>query len=102
MASSTSIEAFTKDVKGKTNRQNEIVLQAMKRLGVSSTDKQILEVTALFTDDRKPLDRNVVTRVLHDLREFDKKVGYENKKNSEGRTVHHHYIKVEGKQISIF
>ena len=98
----TSIETYHNEIKGKTNNQNEIVLKAMRRLGTASTDLEIAEVTKLFTEDHKPLDRNVVTRVLNNLREIEKKVEFLDVKNKKGRVVHHHFIKEAGKQINLF
>jgi hypothetical protein len=103
----TSKEVFNGEIKGHTNWQNEIVLKVLKRLGQASTDKKIMEVSALFTEDHKPLDRNVVTRVLNDLREKHKVVDYLDVKQilpdgSLGRKVHHHYLKEEGKQTRLF
>jgi hypothetical protein len=107
MRAFTSIQAFNKEVKGRTNWQNEIVMQGMRRIGKPSTANEIMEVTCFFTKDGKPLLLNVVTRVLNDLREIHKKVAFEDKpKKLEdgtfGRTVHHHYLVEEGKQINLF
>jgi hypothetical protein len=104
MRASTSIEVYHKEIKGKTNWQNEIVLQAMKRLGKPSTANTIMEATVWFTKDQKPLKINIVTRVLVDLREKHHKVSFENKKEDKqgGRVVHHHYIIEVGKQATLF
>jgi hypothetical protein len=101
---STSAITYHKEVKGKTNKQNEIVLKAMRRLGTTSSANEIMVTTSLFTDDQQPLKINIVTRVLHDLREEHKKISYIDVKERKegGRVVHHHFIIEEGKQTSIF
>jgi hypothetical protein len=93
--SPTSITVYHNEIKGRTNSQNELVLKTMRFLGVASTANEIMEATKLYTDDKKPLEINKVTRVLNDLRNKKKLIDFINvRENKEGgRVVHHHFIK---------
>jgi hypothetical protein len=102
--SPTSAIVYNTEIKGKTNKQNEIVLKAMRRLGTASSANEIMVATSLFTEDHEPLKINVVTRVLYELREEHKKISYLDVKEKKegGRVVHHHFVIEEGKQTTLF
>lgn len=100
----TSLEVFNREIKGKTNKQNEIVLKAMRMLGTASSANEIMTCTSLFTDDHEPLKVNIVTRVLNDLREKHKKISFIDVKENKvgGRVVHHHFLLEPGVQTKLF